>query len=140
MDLGTDAMLVHNAIARLAHLADEGELADYLALFTDDAIWELTDPTLGVAPDRRVGRADVEVGVTARRSAGVQGPGTATRHVVTTVSVQFEAPDTVTSVAYWMFYTGTTSAPRLNGMGRYDDVFRRTSTGWLLAHRTIRVG
>jgi len=30
-------------LSRLAHLADEGELSEYLDLFTPDAVWEMRD-------------------------------------------------------------------------------------------------
>jgi 3-phenylpropionate/cinnamic acid dioxygenase small subunit len=131
---------IHSLLSRLAHLADEGELSEYLDLFTPDAVWEMRDtaPT-GASAERRVGRDDIATGVVERRAGGMQGPGTATRHVVTTVDVQVQSSDEARSVAYWMFYRDTDAVPQLIAIGRYDDVIRRTADGWRLAHRVIRV-
>ena len=35
-----DDLEVRNAVARLAQLSDEGNLDDYIALFTEDGIWD----------------------------------------------------------------------------------------------------
>jgi 3-phenylpropionate/cinnamic acid dioxygenase small subunit len=133
---------IHQALARLAHLADEGEVADYLKLFTEDAVWEV--PAIGgtgVQASRRTGRADIADGVTARRASGMQGPGSGTRHVVHTIAVQPGPGDTTaTSVAYYTFYQETTSAPVLATIGRYDDTWKLTAEGWKLAHRRITNG
>ena len=138
---GCASAQIHDLLSRLAHLADEGEPAAYLDLFTPDAVWELRDSTpTGAAAERRVGRDDIGAGVVERRRCGMQGPGTATRHVLTTIDVQVESADAARSVAYWMFYRNTDAAPELAAIGRYDDVVRRTAAGWRLAHRVIRVG
>jgi 3-phenylpropionate/cinnamic acid dioxygenase small subunit len=133
---------IHRALARLAHLADDGEVADYLDLFTEDAVWEV--PAIGatgVPASRRTGRADIGAGVAARRASGLQGPGSATRHVVHTIAVQPGPDDTsATSVAYYTFYQQTTSTPVLAVMGRYDDAWKLTSDGWKLARRSITNG
>jgi 3-phenylpropionate/cinnamic acid dioxygenase small subunit len=132
---------IHNALARLAHLADDGELADYLDLFTEDAVWETPAvAATGTVADRRQGRADIGDGATARRAKGGQGPGTATRHVVHTIEVAPGPDGTAASVAYWSFYRSTTTSPELTGVGRYDDTWRLTEAGWKLAHRVITLG
>jgi len=139
--VGCASAQIHSLLSRLAHLADEGELSEYLDLFTPDAVWEMREaaPT-GAAAQRRVGRDDIAAGVVERRASGMQGPGTATRHVLTTVDVQVQSADEARSVAYWMFFRDTDAVPQLTAMGRYDDVVRRTAEGWRLAHRVIRVG
>jgi 3-phenylpropionate/cinnamic acid dioxygenase small subunit len=132
---------IQDLLARLAHLADDGTIEDYVELFTSDAVWELLDPSpAGAAADRRVGRSDIAAGVRQRRAAGMQGPGTSTRHLISTVCVQVQSADEASSIAYWMFFAEAGSTPRMTGLGRYDDVFRRTGAGWRLAHRAIRVG
>jgi 3-phenylpropionate/cinnamic acid dioxygenase small subunit len=132
---------IHNALARLAHLADDGELGDYLDLFTQDAVWETPAvAATGTSADRREGRADIGAGATARRAKGGQGPGTATRHVVHTIEVAADSDGTARSVSYWSFYRSTTTVPELTGVGRYDDSWRLTDGGWKLAHRRITLG
>jgi 3-phenylpropionate/cinnamic acid dioxygenase small subunit len=133
---------IHQALARLAHLADDGELGDYLAMFTEDAVWDTPEvAATGTKADRRTGQADIGAGAAARRGSGVQGPGSATRHVIHTIEVLPGADgDTADSVAYWAFYRATTSEPALATMGRYDDTWRRTADGWKLAYRRITLG
>lgn len=129
---------IRSLLARVAQLADAGTVEDYLELFTVDAVWEMpANPAVGAPADRRVGRADIGAGVLARRAAGLQGPGTATRHLVTTTAVDAPA---AAAVSYWMFLAQTATAPRLVSVGRYDDRVRRVAGRWLLAHRTITVG
>ena len=132
---------IRSLVARIAHLADTGDIDEYLAQFTDDAVWEMPDnPQLGVAGSTRRGRADIAAGVHERRGSGVQGPGTGTRHVITTQAVEVTGSDEATGRAYWMFYSDTSSTPTLRSLGQYDDTFRRDADGWKLARRTITMG
>lgn len=137
----SQALEVHHALARLAHLADDGELSDYLDMYTRDAVWETPAvESTETKADRRSGRSDIGEGASARRASGIQGPGSATRHVVHTVDVTVGPEGTATSVSYWSFYQKTTSTPVLAGIGRYDDTWRLTGTGWKLVHRRITLG
>jgi 3-phenylpropionate/cinnamic acid dioxygenase small subunit len=131
---------IQEALARLAHLADDGEVADYLDLFTEDAVWETPEVAATGKADRRAGRTDIGDGVIARRARGIQGPGSATRHVVHTIEVTDGPDGTAASVAYWAFYTSTTGTPVLAGLGRYDDEWKLTPTGWKLARRRVTLG
>ena len=70
----------------------------------------------------------------------MQGPGTATRHVLTTTAIFVESDDRATARSYFMFYGDTASQPVLRNMGQYDDVLVRRERGWQLAHRTITFG
>lgn len=140
-DDAQDRAEIRDLLPRLARFADEAEIADYLDLYTADAVWEIRDATAaGAPPQRRAGRAEIEAGVVARRSAGGQGPGSSTRHVITTVDVVAVGDTEATASAYWLFYTDTDTSPKLAAMGAYDDTFRRTPQGWRLAHRVIRSG
>jgi 3-phenylpropionate/cinnamic acid dioxygenase small subunit len=133
---------ISDLIARLAHLADYGDLPDYLDCFTEDAVWELSSATLaGAEPDRRVGRADIAEGVHQRRAAGLQGPGSHTRHVITTLEIVTSDESNAEVVSYWHFYVNTVEAPTLAAMGQYNDVLRRCDDGkWRLAQRVITSG
>jgi 3-phenylpropionate/cinnamic acid dioxygenase small subunit len=137
MNTGADGE-IRSLLARVAQLADAGTVEEYLELFTEDAGWEMpANPAAGAPADRRAGRVDIAAGVRARRAAGLQGPGTATRHVVTSTAVDVGS---AAAVSYWMFFADTTTVPRLVGIGRYDDRLRRVDGRWLLAHRTITIG
>jgi 3-phenylpropionate/cinnamic acid dioxygenase small subunit len=134
---------IRNLLSRLAHLADDGDLPDYLEAFTVDAVWEMpANPVIGMAANVRTGHDDILAGAVERRASGLQGPGTSTRHVVHTTAVEFDADDAdrATSVAYWQFYADTATSPRLVSMGRYDTVLRRDHARWRVQRRKITVG
>jgi uncharacterized protein (TIGR02246 family) len=128
--LNTDEREIRNLLARLGHLADYGDLDVYLTLFTDDAIWER-------AGDRRQGLDDILTGARERRASGLQGPGTHSRHMNTTLWVAVDGSDTAEADSYFLFIQHTDTTPTVSMVGHYHDVLRRTDGGWKLAHRQI---
>jgi 3-phenylpropionate/cinnamic acid dioxygenase small subunit len=136
-----DELAIRNVLAAVAQFADGGTVDEYVGRFTDDAVWQMpANPTIGLAESVRRGAADIRAGVEERRAAGVQGPGTHTRHVVGTVRVEHDGGDTATAYSYFTFWTGTATAPVARTVGAYEDTFRRTPAGWRLAHRIITMG
>jgi 3-phenylpropionate/cinnamic acid dioxygenase small subunit len=128
-------------LARIAQLADSGDLDEYLSLFTEDAVWGMPDvPSIGMLANERRGHAEIRAGAEERRASGLQGPGTASRHVLTTTAVTFESDDRARVRSYYLFFGSTTTQPELRTMGQYDDVLVRSERGWQLAHRTITPG
>ena len=73
-----DELDIRNLIGRVALFADSArDLDTYLALFTDDAIWDFPgDVTQKLPPSRRQGHADILADRQERRITGFQGPGT----------------------------------------------------------------
>ena len=132
-----DRLDIRDLIARIAHLADSGEVAEYLDCLTPDAAWELTSATgLALTEQVRRGRADLEAGVVERRASGMQGPGSRTRHDVSSIAVTVTG-DRAHARSYFRYYVDADVTPVLSAMGRYDDEFVRTSDGWRLARRII---
>lgn len=132
---------IRTALARIAQLADTGDLDEYLAMFTDDAVWAMPDnPAVGMLANEKRGHAEIRAGAEERRASGLQGPGTESRHVLTTIAVSLERDDRATVRSYFLFFGSTSSQPVLRTMGQYDDVFVRGEHGWQLARRTITVG
>jgi 3-phenylpropionate/cinnamic acid dioxygenase small subunit len=128
-----DELDIRNVVARIAHYSDMGELDDYGSQFAADASWEMP----GTSPKR--GRREIQEAGAARRAEGVTGPGSQTRHVVTTVAVTVDG-DSAVADSYWQFYNDTATAPVLRSMGHYRDTFRREPDGWRLAERLITNG
>jgi ketosteroid isomerase-like protein len=131
-----DELEIRNLVADLAHMADmasEHDLSEYIAKYTEDASWELAGAEVR-------GRDDILAAARQRRASGTQGPGTNTRHVITTQSVRLEGADAATGEAYFLFVGDTTTTPQVNGIGHYRDRFQRTAEGWKLAHRIITFG
>jgi 3-phenylpropionate/cinnamic acid dioxygenase small subunit len=132
---------VRNVLARIAQNADTGTIEEYLDNFTPDAQWVMPDnPSLGVAGSVRSGHAEIRAGVEERRGAGLQGPGTYSRHMVQTIAVTVESDDRATARSYFTYFTDTLLAPKLASVGQYDDTFVRTADGWKLCRREITSG
>lgn len=127
-----DELAVRNLLARLAQLADEGELDEYIQLFTEDAIWA-GGPNFG----SRQGHAEILAGARERRESGTSGPGTHSRHVVTTSAVTVSG-DRASARSVYHYYVKTDATPELASMGVYEDEFARTERGWCMAHRRIQ--
>ena len=125
-----DELEIRNLMHRIAQLADEGSLEEYAELFTDDAVWG------GSAFGVRKGKADIVAGGRERRAAGVAGPGTHKRHVITTTAVQLEG-DRARARSYMLFPVDCDATPRIGVVTVYQDEFHRTASGWKLAHRKI---
>lgn len=141
MDSACGGCAVRDVLGRVAQLSDGPDPAAYALQFTEDAIWDSpANPAVGKPPESRRGRAAIEEGARARRERGLQGPGSATRHVVTTVSVAIVDETTARAVSYWMFYASTDSSPILTSMGRYDDELRLEAGAWRISRRSITLG
>ncbi|MGV2901657.1 nuclear transport factor 2 family protein [Microbacterium sp. AGC62] len=127
-------------LARIAQLADAGDPEQYIDCFTPDAVWDLTDATdLPMDVQTISGRAALLAGVQERRAAGIQGPGSHTRHDVSSITVEV-AGDRATARSYFRYYRGTDGIPTLAAMGVYADVFVRGESGWRLHRREISRG
>jgi 3-phenylpropionate/cinnamic acid dioxygenase small subunit len=138
--MGADAE-IRTVLARIAQLADTGDLDEYLSLFTEDAVWGMPDnPAVGMTANEKRGHAEILAGAQERRASGLQGPGTDSRHVLTTIAIDVESDDRATARSYFMFFATTSTAPTLRTMGQYDDILVKGERGWQLAHRVITVG
>ncbi|WP_193597062.1 nuclear transport factor 2 family protein [Microbacterium sp. YJN-G] len=136
-DAALDRLEIVDLLARIAQLADAGDPGDYVACFTEDAVWDLTDATdLPLETQRLTGRAALLQGVRERRAAGVQGPGSHTRHDISATVIDL-AGDAASARTYFRYYRDTGTAPTLVAMGVYDDELVRTASGWRLASRRI---
>ncbi len=128
----SDDAAIRNVVARLAILADGGDLEEYVDLFTDDARWDMPGGELQ-------GRDNLLAGAIERRAAGTVGPGSNTRHVITTQAVAVDGDEAV-SDAYFQFWVNTATEPSVALFGTYRDRLVRTGDGWKLDHRTISFG
>ena len=127
-----DELAVRNLVARVAQYADGPDVDAYVALFTPDAVWDMPG-----AP--RQGHAEIRGGSEERRAAGQIGPGSNTRHVVSTMAVRVHNDHAIAD-SVWQFYVDTNTAPRLQLMGTYHDELVRMNGEWKLAHRRITIG
>jgi hypothetical protein len=130
-----DEAAIRNLIARLAHLADDGDVDEYLSLWCEDGTWGQRGGQLWSGLD------GLRAGVMQRRADGIQGPGAGTRHSNTTLEVEIESADEARAQSYFHFI-GPRDGDRdgeylILKTGRYSDRFRRTESGWKIASRII---
>lgn len=132
-----DELEIGRLLARIAHFADDGDPTAYIECFTEDAVWELTNATdLPLEPQRIQGRGALLHGVHERRASGVQGPGSHTRHDISTSVIEIFGAE-ATARTYFRYYRDTNTTPTLIAMGCYEDSLVRTPDGWRLRHRII---
>jgi 3-phenylpropionate/cinnamic acid dioxygenase small subunit len=130
---------IRRLVAQLAYESDAGELDDYLALFTDDAVWEMPgDEALGISAAYCAGQAEISDSVRQRRAIGVQGPGAGTMHHITTQRIDVSGDDGSGHI-YYQFVGMVDGKPTIRTIGEYRDRYRRTAHGWKLAHRSVLI-
>lgn len=127
-----DELAVRNLVARLSRNADMGDIDTYMSSFAPDAEWNLPG-----APVR--GYDAIKAGLIERRKTGAVGPGSHTRHMVSTVSVDVDG-DVARSESYFQYVAETDTNPTLRLVGYYQDTFVRTPDGWRLQRRDITFG
>lgn len=126
----SDELAIRNIIARIARLADQGDLEEYVDQFTDDALWNFP-------PGPRQGRADILAGAQERRASGTVGPGSRARHQITTIEVQVSDHGTATADSYLTFIVNRAEGPTVAVSGSYHDTFVRQGSRWRLARRDV---
>ena len=121
-------------MATVDELFDVAGTRNKLDLFTEDAVWDG-----GAALGASKGHEELLAAAKERRRTGRSGPGSHSRHVVTTQAVTLDG-DTARSRAVFHYYTGTDATPALAMLGVYEDRFARTARGWCLAERRVLTG
>jgi 3-phenylpropionate/cinnamic acid dioxygenase small subunit len=130
----SDELAVRSVIVRLAQYADGlGTVDQYVDLFTEDAQWLMPG-----AP--RHGRDDIRAGSIERRASGGVGPGSNSRHIVTSTAMNFTSPDEAIADSYFVYVVETNVAARVQLVGHYRDTVVRTGAGWKMARREVSFG
>jgi uncharacterized protein (TIGR02246 family) len=130
----SDELAVRSVIVRLAQYADGlGTVDQYADLFTEDAEWLMPG-----AP--RHGRDEIRNGSVERRASGGVGPGSNSRHVVTSTAMEFTSPDEAVADSYFVYLVETDVAARVQLVGHYHDTVVRTADGWKMARREVSFG
>ena len=88
----------------------------------------------------RHGRADIRAGSEERRASGTVGPGSNSRHVITTLAVDLVERDRAIVDSYWLYYVETHEVPRLTLVGHYHDTVVRDGDTWRVSRREIAFG
>jgi ketosteroid isomerase-like protein len=126
--VSNDVAEISNLVALIAHASDGGDLDAYDATFTDDASVEYP----GLEPMK--GKATILASFRGMYDAGMAGPKSNIRHVVSTIAVTVHG-DVATAQSYAQIVTLGAPGPAM--LGRYDDGFVRTGDGWRFASRVF---
>jgi 3-phenylpropionate/cinnamic acid dioxygenase small subunit len=124
---------IRNAIVALAEATDEGDLDEYEALL-------LSDATIDMGGTVTAGAATFVNGMRQRRAEGLTGPGSHSRHLLSTMRVSVTSANEAEAKTVWQFFADTTGAKTLVVMGTYTDRWVRGDQGWRLASRVVAVG
>lgn len=124
-----DELAIRNLLALGCYLADEGTADDVAALLAPDGTWQLSSGTVWR------GRAEVATGLQAARDTGVAGPGSGSRHLLTTVWVSVGADGSARSRARWLLLRDSDGV--VVSHGDYQDGWRRTDGAWALHARRV---
>lgn len=109
---------------------------EFLAVFTEDAIFEVQDPSTPVRNDGLPAIRAWFLGWVEDTKASKQSHrATFIRHHLSTCQIDFTGPDTAETRTYWTAYTDI--GPDHGGY--YLDKFRKTGDKWLIAHRRARM-
>lgn len=123
---------IRNLIARLGHLADDGGIEEYLALWAEDGSWTNTDGA------RFTGHDELRKRIDDHRDDGTQGPGTNSRHLNTTLWITIDDDcQHAAAESYYLYLRNASEVPQVASTGRYNDRFIRTSDGWKYVERKI---
>lgn len=137
---------IRNLIAKIFLLTDTApDFSDYQNCFTEDAIWERRGEGAGERigahlTGKAVGRDVIVADRLAVRKSGANGPEAPSWHMATNVLVSVTSKDTARAWTSWIYVDRHGEAQRVKSAGYYQDAFRRTDSGWKLAHRQFSMG
>lgn len=120
---------IRNLIAKLGHLADDGDNDDYLDLWAPDSTYHEADV-------EHSGREPQRARLERHQAASVQGVGSDARHLNTTLWVEFDDDENARAQSYYLYIRdASTGSPRIASTGRYWDRFRYANGRWYFVER-----
>lgn len=128
---------IRQTMAAYTSAGDRLREAEFLAVFTDDAVLE-SEGVPAAQLFRHAGRAAIGAWIGRWRAVPEAGArvhrATFIRHHLTTCHIELTGPDTARARTYWTAWTDI--GP--DHAGYYLDEFRREDGRWLIRHRRIR--
>jgi 3-phenylpropionate/cinnamic acid dioxygenase small subunit len=128
---------IRQTLANYNIAGDRMRVEDFVAVFTEDAVFESAG-----GPEsqsfRHAGRRAIRDWISnfgASSDGTPQRRPTFVRHHLTTCQIELTGADTASARTYWAVYSD--NGP--DHCGYYVDAFRKTGEQWLIAHRKIRV-
>jgi hypothetical protein len=118
---------ITDLVHRLALYSDKASLEQWSTLIADDAFIDL----FGSSGQGKEGCVESS---RQRRAAGRSGPGSGSRHLVTSTVIDVDG-DSATGDITVLFYAAAHTEPALQLVVNYADEYVRTDDGWKLSRR-----
>jgi hypothetical protein len=134
-----ELLLAERAILRAlheyAHAMDYGHEDEWVAVFTDDAVFDVVEVVGGRRVHREDGRGDL-----ARYVANYPKPPHFRKHIVVDPIIDVTG-DTAKVAAYWLLLQREDDGgkPVVVAFGHYDDQWVKRDGRWRIAHRYAEV-
>jgi hypothetical protein len=128
---------IRQTMANYTMAGDRLRSADFIAVFTEDAVLE-TERVPEADAFRCVGREAIRTWFGRWRAPDREASApraTFIRHHLSTSQIELGGPDSASARTYWVAYSDI--GP--DHCGYYIDVFRKTGERWLIAHRKVRL-
>lgn len=131
---------IRRLISRSVRCLDDDRFADFVSLFTDDALYRMT------ATSREIGR-DMDWLVADRGELSalldelprhVRDPAERL-HMVTIDEIALDGARARAESSFAVYRTDIDGASQLYAVGRYEDELRFEGGGWKLSRRTVRL-
>jgi hypothetical protein len=137
----SDDREIGTLLALVAQLGDIGDSDDYLDLFTEEAATTMVGSAeRGISASTETGRDEIAIALADRRASGMLGPRLAHSALCHDDPIILDGPGRAIADSVYLFYTTTSTAPTVRGIGMYYDVVVYGGKGWKLAPRTITIG
>jgi uncharacterized protein (TIGR02246 family) len=131
-------LAIQQAIARYSHTFDAGDADGWAAIFTKDAVWESYTADETTPSNRLAGHEELREFAAMRFRE--KAPGLVYYHHQSGILFDELTADTArTRVMVIITIQQNSDPPRIIFTGVYTDLWRKTTDGWLLAHRVLRV-
>ena len=141
-----DRLAILDAVARYAHAWDDKDARAYAACFAEDGLLEVWIRGRDEPVIREQGRAAIERWAARTHRGelpGLRPPDAAERTRHAPGGTVFDALEADAARTRTMLFetrvAGGASAPAPQVAGVYDDGWRRTAAGWLIARRVLRM-
>ena len=132
-----DMLAIQQVIARYSHTFDAGDADGWANVFTEDAVWESYEADSTTLTNRLRGHDELREFAAMRfreKPAGL----VYYHHQSGILFDELTADTAKTRVMVIITIHKSPDPPRIIFTGVYTDVWKKTSKGWLLAHRVLR--
>jgi len=134
-----DKLAIQELIARYSYTYDSKDADGFAQLFVEDGVFEVFVPGKATASVRLQSRAEIREWA-ARRLQARDGRVTSRHYQSGTLFDELTSASALTRTMVLVTHQGVAeAAPRPTISGVYHDQWRKTQTGWRLAHRAAHV-